>query len=65
MKKFTKERHIIFEEADVTEILVEYLKKQGEKGIPAAEEIEFSHDEYKNGNQITLMFDEMEGGGLL
>ena len=63
MKKFTKERHIVFEEDVVTEILVEYLKKQGEDGIPAADEIAFSYDEYKNGNEITLMFNEYDEEG--
>ena len=58
MKKFTKERHIVFQEDIVTEILVEYLKKQGEVGIPPIDEIGFSYDEYKNGNEITLMFDD-------
>lgn len=65
MKKFMKERHIIFQEADVTEILIDYLKKQGERGIPEPEEVELSFDKYKSGNEITLMFDEMEGGGIL
>lgn len=60
MKKFTKERHIVFEEDAVMEILVEYLKKQGEVGIPSADEIAFSYDEYKDGNEITLMFNEDE-----
>lgn len=57
--KYTKERHIVFQEADVTEILIEWLKNNGEKGLPAPEEIEFSFDEYKNGNEITLMFDDI------
>ena len=63
--KYTKERHIVFQEADVTEILIDYVKKHGEKGIPEAEEVEFSFDKFKHGNEITLMFDEVEGGGLL
>jgi hypothetical protein len=57
--KYSKERHIIFQEADVTEILVEYLKKHGEKLLPAPTEIEFSFDKYKHGNEITLMFDDL------
>lgn len=62
--KYTRERHIVFQEADVTEILIDWLKKNGEKGLPPAEEMEFSFDEYKNGNEITLMFDDVEGGGI-
>lgn len=62
--KYTKERHIVFQEADVMEILVEYLRNRGEKGIPPADEVEFSYDEFKHGNEITLMFDDVEGGGL-
>lgn len=57
--KYTKERHIVFQEADVTEILIDWLKRSGEKDLPAPEEIELSFDKYKHGNEITLMFDDI------
>ena len=58
MKKYTKERHIVFQEADVTDILIDYLESMGEIKLPKPDEIEFSYDKYKHGNEITLMFDE-------
>jgi len=57
--KYAKEKHVVFQEADVTQILVDYLKNKGEKAIPPADEIEFSFDKYKHGNEITLMFDDI------
>lgn len=57
--KFSKERHIIFKESDLKQILIDYLEKHGEMDIPAAENVEISFDEYKTyENELTLMFDE-------
>ena len=57
--KYAKERHIVFQEIDVTQILIDYLKNAGEISIPPSEEVELSFDKYKHGNEITLMFDDL------
>ncbi len=56
--KYTKERHIVFQEVDVIKILADYLKNKGEN-VVQADEIELSFDKYKHGNEITLMFDDI------
>ena len=57
--KFTKERHIIFKESNLKSILIDYLKKNGEKNIPDIEDVDVSFDVYKTyENELTLMFEE-------